>query len=98
MLAGFVGVLDHLIRTERFRGLIRRWVEIDEIEEAIVPFGATATDALSGEAVLLRSGDVIDSLVASSPSLASSHRCTSAIVGSSMAVSQPAVRSLRLKQ
>jgi NTE family protein len=66
MVAGFVGLRDHLIGTERFRGLIRRWVEIQRIEDAPIPFGATATDALNGETVLLREGDVVDALTASS--------------------------------
>jgi NTE family protein len=65
-IAGFLGFHDHLIRTERLRGLIRRWVEIERIEDAVIPFGATATDALTGDAVLLRSGEVVDALVASS--------------------------------
>jgi NTE family protein len=66
MVAGFVGLRDHLISTDRFRGLIRRWVEVQRIEEATVPFAATATDALNGETVLLRQGDVVDALAASS--------------------------------
>lgn len=66
MMAGFIGFRDHLIRTERFRALIRRWVEVERIEDSPTPFGATATDALSGEPVLLRSGDVVDALAASS--------------------------------
>jgi NTE family protein len=64
-LLGFLGVRDHLIRTKRLRAMIRRWVEIRLIEEATVPLGVTATDALTGEGLLLRAGDVVDSLAAS---------------------------------
>jgi NTE family protein len=64
-LLGFLGLHDHLIRTKRLRSLIRRWVEIRQIEEAPIRLGVTATDALTGEGLLLRSGDVVDSLAAS---------------------------------
>ncbi len=65
-LAGFLGVRDHLVSTTRLRQLIRRWLPIERIEDAPVPFAAVATDALSGEAVVLRQGDVVDALTASS--------------------------------
>lgn len=64
--AGFLGLRDHLISPERLRSLIRRWVELTRIEDAPVRLAITATDALSGEAVTLTEGDVVESLVASS--------------------------------
>jgi NTE family protein len=64
--AGFLGLRDHLISPEPLRSLIRRWVEFARIEEAPVRLAITATDALSGEAVTLTEGDVVESLVASS--------------------------------
>ncbi|MDA8274038.1 MAG: patatin-like phospholipase family protein [Actinomycetota bacterium] len=66
VLAGFLGLRDHLVTTRRFRHLVRRWLEIERIEEAAVPFAAVATDALSGEAVVLDHGDVVGALAASS--------------------------------
>jgi NTE family protein len=64
--AGFLGVRDHLISPQRLRTLIGRWVEVVRIEDAPIPLAITATDALSGEAVTLTEGDVVDALVASS--------------------------------
>jgi NTE family protein len=64
-LAGFVGAHDHLVSTRRFRGLLDRWVEVERIEEATTPFAVIATDALSGEAVVLTEGSVVDSIAAS---------------------------------
>ncbi|MDA8183246.1 MAG: patatin-like phospholipase family protein [Acidimicrobiales bacterium] len=64
--AGLLGMRDHLVSTTRLRHLIRRWLPIERIEDAPVPFAAVATDALSGEVVVLRHGDVVDALTASS--------------------------------
>jgi NTE family protein len=64
-LAGFVGLGDHLVSTRQFRRLLGQWVEIERIEQAIVPFAVTATDALNGDVVMLSSGDVVDALAAS---------------------------------
>ena len=65
-LAGFLGMRDHLVSTTRLRHLIRRWLPVERIEDAPVPFAAVATDALNGEAVVLHHGDVVDALTASS--------------------------------
>ncbi len=64
--AAFLGMRDHLVSTTRLRHLIRRWLPVERFEDAPVPFAAVATDALSGEAVVLRHGDVVDALMASS--------------------------------
>ncbi len=64
--AGLLGMRDHLVSTTRLRHLIRRWIPLERIEDAPVPFAAVATDALSGEAVVLHHGDVVDALMASS--------------------------------
>jgi NTE family protein len=66
VLAGFMGARDNLVSARQLRRLIRRWVEIDRIEQAVIPFAAVATDALTGEAVVLSTGDVADALAASS--------------------------------
>ena len=65
-IAGFLGVRDHLVSPDRLRSLIRSWVQFSRIEDAPVRLAITATDALSGEAVTLVEGDVVESLVASS--------------------------------
>jgi NTE family protein len=64
-LAGLLGSRDHLISDQQLRRLIRRWVPISRIEEATTPFAVVATDALTGEDVVLTAGDVVDSLAAS---------------------------------
>ena len=64
--AGLLGMRDHLVSPTRLRHRIRRWLPVERIEDAPVPFAAVATDVLSGEAVVLRHGDVVDALMASS--------------------------------
>ena len=46
VLAGFLGLRDHLVTTRRLRDLIKLWLGIERIEEAPLPFAALATDAL----------------------------------------------------
>src|SRR5580693_2217152 len=65
VMAGFFGVRDHLVSSIRLRALMTRWVDLERIEDAVTPFVAMATDALTGEAVMLRRGDVVDALSAS---------------------------------
>ena len=65
-LMGFFGLRDHLISAAPPRRLISKWIPIDRFEDASLPCGAVATDALSGEAVVLSSGNVGDALAASS--------------------------------
>jgi NTE family protein len=65
VLAGFVGLRDALVSARHLGALIGQWVEVERIEDARVPFAATATDALTGEPVVLRSGDVVRALTAS---------------------------------
>lgn len=66
VLAGFLGLRDHLVTTRRLRDLIRLWLGIERIEQAALPFAAVATDALTGEGVLMTKGDVATALLASS--------------------------------
>jgi NTE family protein len=63
--AGFLGLHDHLLSIRQFRRLIRLWLQIERIERATVPLAVTATDALTGEATVLTSGDAVDALAAS---------------------------------
>ena len=64
-VVGFLGLRDHLVATKRLEQIIRKWLGITRIEEAAVPFGAVATDALTGEIVVMTSGDVASALLAS---------------------------------
>jgi NTE family protein len=63
---GFFGRRDHLISAAQLRRLIAKWIPIDRLEDSSIPLGAVATDALSGEAVILTHGDVGRALAASS--------------------------------
>jgi NTE family protein len=65
LLAGFFGVRDHLLPAHRLRLLIRRWVEVEVLEDAKTTVVVVATDALSGEAVLLQRGDALEAIAAS---------------------------------
>jgi NTE family protein len=65
-LMGFFGLRDHLISAAGLRRLIAKWIPIDRFEDSRIPFGAVATDALSGEAVVLTKGTVGRALEASS--------------------------------
>jgi len=44
--------------------IINEWLGIDRIEEAKVPFAAVATDALTGDIVVMTEGDVASALLA----------------------------------
>jgi NTE family protein len=63
-IAGFIGLRDHLVTTRRLKMIIHEWLGIERIEEATVPFAAVATDALTGEIVLMTQGDVASALLA----------------------------------
>jgi len=64
-MAGFLGLRDHLVATRRLKRIIHEWLGIERIEDARVAFGAVATDALTGEIVVMRSGEVSSALLAS---------------------------------
>lgn len=65
VLAGFLGLRDSLVRHDQFHRLIRRWIPIEAVEEAPVPLAVVATDAMSGEPVVLRRGEIVSALAAS---------------------------------
>ncbi len=65
-LAGLVGLRDHLVSPQQLRRLIDQWVPIRRIEEATTPLAVTATDAVTGEGVILTTGEIEDALAASS--------------------------------
>jgi NTE family protein len=64
-LAGFLGFRDHLLSPTRLRRLVRRWIDTTRIEDAKITLAVTATDALTGECVVLRRGDLVEAVAAS---------------------------------
>ena len=64
-IAGFLGLRDHLVGTKRLEGIIHEWLGIERIEEAALPFVAVATDALTGEVVVMSRGEIASALLAS---------------------------------
>ncbi|HJR15125.1 MAG TPA: patatin-like phospholipase family protein [Rhodanobacteraceae bacterium] len=68
LLAGLTALLfgrDHLIEPFGLRALAHRALEIQRIEQARIPLHIVATDVLSGEEMLLSSGDMEIALMAS---------------------------------
>jgi NTE family protein len=65
VIAGFLGVRDHLVTTKRLEVVIHEWLGIERIEEATLPFAAVATDALTGDIVVMSRGEVASALLAS---------------------------------
>lgn len=64
-LAGFLGFRDHLLSPTRLRRLVRRWIDTTRVEDTKVSLAVTATDALTGECVVLRNGDLVEAVAAS---------------------------------
>ena len=64
-IAGFIGLRDHLVTTKKLKAIIHEWLGIERIEESKIPFAAVATDALSGEIVMMTQGEVASALLAS---------------------------------
>lgn len=64
-ITGFIGLRDNLVATKRLKVIIHEWLDIERIEDAKVPFAAVATDALTGDIVVMREGDVASALLAS---------------------------------
>jgi NTE family protein len=63
---GFFGLRDHLVSAKQLRLLLAKWIPIDRFEQTSIPFAVVATDALSGEAVVVTKGEVAPALAASS--------------------------------
>ena len=63
---GFFGLRDHLVSAKQLRQLLAKWIPIDRFEQASLPFGVVATDALKGDAVVVTTGEVGPALTASS--------------------------------
>lgn len=54
-----------LIRGERIERFLRNMLPVSKFEELLIPFAAVATDLMSAEAIVLRSGDLCSAIRAS---------------------------------
>lgn len=64
-LRAIVGRSGHFVSDSGLRSLLQRHLSFDRLEEAPVPFQVIATDAVSGDEVVLRSGPALDAVLAS---------------------------------
>jgi NTE family protein len=65
IMAGFLGFRGHLVSSARLRNIIKQWIECENFEDTNTPLAIVATDALTGKAVTLRSGDLTNAISAS---------------------------------
>ncbi|RMD81005.1 MAG: patatin-like phospholipase family protein [Candidatus Dadabacteria bacterium] len=68
LFGGVLGLLsarNHLLDPRRLRSLIERNLPYENLEEAAIPLHVVATDVLSGDEVVLSSGNAADALLAS---------------------------------
>lgn len=65
-LLGFLGRSDHLVSDGGLRRLLRTHLRFSDLESAAIPLHVAATDLLTGEGVLLSSGNAIEAILASS--------------------------------
>lgn len=64
-LLGFLGRRDHLVPAEPLRALLEHNVKFTRLEDAPIPLRVVTTDLLTGEEILLGTGDAIDAIAAS---------------------------------
>jgi NTE family protein len=64
-LLGFLGLRSSLVPDTGLRRLLTDHLEFSRLEDAPIPFHVVATDVLSGQDVLLSSGDAVDAIAAS---------------------------------
>jgi NTE family protein len=98
-IVGFLGLRDHLVSTKRLAEIIHEWLGIACIEDAVLPFAAVATDALTGEIVVMRTGDVASALLATAaiPGIfAPVHRQDRWLIDGSLSAGCPALEAIEL--
>jgi NTE family protein len=64
-LLGFLGQRQHLVANSGIRNLLKRNLRFRRLEDAPTPLHVVATDVLSGQDVLLSTGDAVDAISAS---------------------------------
>ncbi|HEY6429796.1 MAG TPA: patatin-like phospholipase family protein [Acidimicrobiales bacterium] len=98
-IVGFLGLRDHLVSTKRLAEIIHEWLGIARFEDAVLPFAAVATDALTGEIVVMRTGDVASALLATAaiPGIfAPVHRQDRWLIDGSLSAGCPALEAIDL--
>lgn len=65
-LLGFLGARHHLVSDSGLRQLLRTHLRFERLEQAPVPLHVVATDVMTGEDVLLSTGDAVEAILASS--------------------------------
>lgn len=65
-LLGFLGLRSNLVPDTGLRRLLADHLEFARLEDAPIPLHVVATDVVSGQDVLLSSGDAVDAITASS--------------------------------
>lgn len=65
-LLGFLGWRSNLVPDKGLRRLLTAHLEFSRLDDAPIPLHVVATDVLSGQDVLLSSGDAVDAIAASS--------------------------------
>ncbi len=64
-LLGFLGQRPHLVSDKGLRRLVADHLRFSRLEDAPIPLHVVATDVLSGQDVLLSSGDAVEAIMAS---------------------------------
>src|ERR1700732_2864487 len=64
-LLGFLGRRPHLVPDKGLRRLVTDHLRFSRLEDAPIPLHVVATDVLSGQDVLLSSGDAVEAIMAS---------------------------------
>ena len=64
-LLGFAGARENLVPASGLRRLVSRHVDVELLEEALIPLHVVATDVLRGEDVRLSRGPLIEAVLAS---------------------------------
>lgn len=64
-LLGFLGASDHLVSDRGLRRLLEAHLRFGCLEDAMVPLHVVATDIMTGQDVLLSSGDAVAAILAS---------------------------------
>jgi NTE family protein len=64
-LLGFVGARDHLVPDSGLRRLISLHVDVEELDDLLIPLHVVAVDVLSGEELRLSHGPLPDAVLAS---------------------------------
>jgi NTE family protein len=60
LVGGLCGQRDHLVPDRALRRLLRRYIEFDELADALTPLHVLAFDVIEGSEVLLSDGPAVD--------------------------------------